>query len=111
MDYDMDYWIQLCLKGCYTWLRDPQCNNMMSLIINNHMITDCTQIATVYIFTLYLDVNINKTLHEYSCNVLEKYVHVNITFIILTLYLSISIVLKLYVMKYYCIVVLSAYNI
>ena len=40
MDYDMDYWIQLCLKDRYTWLRDPQCNSMMSHLINNHMITD-----------------------------------------------------------------------
>ena len=95
MDYDMDYWIQLCLKDRYTWLRDPQCNSMMSHLINNHMITDCTQIATVYIFTLYLDVNIMKTLHEYSCNVLEKYDHVNITVIILTLYLSISLVFEI----------------
>ena len=104
MDYDMDYWIQLCLMGRYTWLRDPQCNNMMSHIINKHMITDYAQIATVYIFALYLDVNIMKTLYfffffffffffvHYSCNVLGKNDHVNITVIIITLYLSISLV-------------------
>ena len=95
MDYDMDYWIQLCLKGCYTWLRDPQCNTMMSHIINKHMITDCAQIATVHIFALYLDVNILKTLYKYSCNVLVKNDHVNITVIILTLYLSISLVFEI----------------
>ena len=95
MDYDMDYWIQLCLKGRYTWLRDPQCNNMMSHIINKHMITDCAQIATVHIFAVYLDVNIMKTLYKYSCKVLGKNYHVNITVIILTLYLSISLVFEI----------------
>ena len=94
MDYDMDYWIQLCLKGRYTWLRDPQCNNMMSHIINKHMITECAQIATVHFLALYLDVNIMKT-YKYSCNVLGKNDHVNITVIILTLYLSISLVFEI----------------
>ena len=72
MDYDMDYWIQLCLKGRYTWLRDPQCNNMMSHLINKHMITDCAQIATVHIFALYLDVNIRYKIQDTRYKTLFK---------------------------------------
>ena len=72
MECGMDYRLKVCLKGSYTGLQEPQCDNMMSHIINSHMVTDCPQIAIVYLFMLYLDANILNIVHTYSYNVIEK---------------------------------------